>query len=61
MRIFSPIIVISLFALISLSCAEFKQAGRDIGHGTRDATRAIGHGTRDVVKSVKKDIHDATE
>ncbi len=69
---FPAIIVISLFSLISLSCAEFKQAGRDIGHGTRDATRAIGHGTRDaakaighgtrdVVKSVKKDIHDATE
>ena len=66
-----PAAVIGLFTLLSFSCAEFKQAGRDIGHGTRDVTREIGHGTRDAVKAighgsrdafneVKKDINDAT-
>ena len=31
-------------------CAHIKEAGRTIGHTTRDVTREIGHGTRDVVK-----------
>ena len=73
MRILSPtLILLSLFSLLSLSCAEFKQAGRDIGHGTRDVTRAIGHGTRDAAKAIghgsrdvyqaaKKEIQDATD
>jgi len=73
MRIYStPVIVVSLFALVSLSCAEFKQVGRDIGHGTRDVTRAIGHGARDATKAIghgsrdayhaaKKDITDAKD
>ncbi len=66
------IAIITLFALLSFSCAEFKQAGRDIGHGTRDLTRTIGHatrgtvkaigrGSRDVYRAVKKDIQDATD
>jgi hypothetical protein len=35
-----------------LSCAEFKEAGRTIGHTTRNVTREIGHGTRDVVRDI---------
>lgn len=31
-------------------CAHIKEAGRTIGHTTRDVTREIGHGTRDVAK-----------
>ncbi len=34
------------------ACAEFKEAGRTIGHTTRDVTREIGHGTRDAAKSI---------
>jgi len=65
------VVAIAMFSIQLFSCAEFKQAGRDIGHGTRDATRAIGHSTRDAVKAigeesrdiynkVKKDVHEAT-
>ncbi|VAW96491.1 hypothetical protein MNBD_GAMMA21-1032 [hydrothermal vent metagenome] len=68
----TPVVAISLFALLFFSCAEFKQAGRDIGHGTRDIIREIGHGTRDAVKAIghgsrdafnefKKDIKSATD
>ena len=48
-----------LFALLVLfstgllsSCAEFKDAGRTIGHTTRNVTREIGHGSRDVAKDI---------
>lgn len=45
------------------ACAQVKEAGRtvghttrdvatEIGHGARDVTREIGHGTRDVVQGV---------
>lgn len=39
-------------ALLLLSCAEFKEAGRTIGHTTRNVTTEIGHGSRDVVKEI---------
>ena len=38
-------------ALLS-SCAELKDAGRTIGHTTRNVTREIGHGTRDVARDI---------
>ncbi|MGR9012894.1 MAG: hypothetical protein ACU83U_04550 [Gammaproteobacteria bacterium] len=52
------------------SCAEFKEAGKRIGHMTRDVTREIGHGTRDaaieighgtrrVVKSIGQETNGA--
>jgi len=48
-----------LFALLVLcstgllfSCAEFKDAGRTIGHTTRNVTREIGHGNRDVARDI---------
>lgn len=34
------------------SCAEIKDAGRTIGHTTRNVTREIGHGTRDVARDI---------
>jgi hypothetical protein len=44
------------FALIICSllsaCAELKQAGRTIGHTSRDVAREIGHGTRDAAKDI---------
>jgi predicted small secreted protein len=41
-----------LFSTGLSSCAEFKEAGRTIGHTTRDVTREIGHGTRDAAKEI---------
>jgi hypothetical protein len=48
-----PKILIAISCCLYLSaCAEFKAAGRTIGHTTRDVTREIGHGTRDAAKSI---------
>lgn len=44
-----------------MSCAEIKQAGRDIGHATRDATKAIGHGTRDATRAIGHGTRDAVK
>jgi hypothetical protein len=47
------------------ACAQIKEAGRTIGHTTRDVTREIGHGTRDAAKAVgegvKKVVKSATD
>ena len=48
-----------LFVLLGCllsACAQIKEAGRTIGHTTRDATRAIGHGTRDAAKAVGEGV-----
>lgn len=47
----SALFVIFSMALLS-SCAEFKEAGRALGHMTRNVTREIGHGTRDAAKEI---------
>jgi predicted small secreted protein len=38
------------------ACAQVKEAGRTIGHTTRDVARAIGHGTRDAAKAVGEGV-----
>lgn len=47
------------------ACAQVKEAGRTIGHTTRDVATAIGHGTRDAAKAVgegvKKVVKSAPE
>ena len=48
---FLALVVIFSTGLLS-SCAEFKDAGRTIGHMTRNVTREIGHGTRDVARDI---------
>ena len=48
-------------SVMFISCAEVKQAGRDIGHGTRDATKAIGHATRDATKAIGHGTRDAVK
>lgn len=53
--------IIFVSAFVLLSCAEMKQAGRDIGHATRDVTRAIGHGTRDVTRDIGHGTRDAVK
>ncbi|MGZ5012398.1 MAG: hypothetical protein ACXV7E_00115 [Methylobacter sp.] len=48
--------LLALFVIFSmgslLSCAELKEAGRTIGHTTRNVTREIGHGTRDAAREI---------
>ncbi|MYM62635.1 hypothetical protein [Pseudomaricurvus sp. HS19] len=46
--------------LMACGCAEFKDAGRSIGHGTRDAMTSIGHGTKRVVNETAASIEDST-
>jgi hypothetical protein len=47
------------------ACAELKEAGRTVGHTTREVVTDIGHGTRDAAKAVgegvKKVVKSATE
>ena len=38
------------------ACAQVKEAGRTIGHTTRDVATAIGHGTRDAAKAVGEGV-----
>ncbi|MGZ8182207.1 MAG: hypothetical protein ACXWT1_09640 [Methylobacter sp.] len=45
-------ILLVIFSTGLPSCAEFKEAGRTIGHTTRNVTREIGHGTRDVAREI---------
>ena len=50
MDIAAKILVLLSSVLYLLSaCAEVKEAGRSIGHTTRNVTRDIGHGSRDTV------------
>ena len=49
-KFFSFLAILCLFS----ACAEFKEAGRSIGHTTRDVTTDIGHGSRDTVKAIGK-------
>jgi hypothetical protein len=49
-KLFAAVVLSSAWLLPS--CAEVKEAGRTIGHTTRDVTREIGHGTRDAVKEI---------
>jgi hypothetical protein len=54
-----------LLGCLLSACAQIKEAGRTVGHTTRDVTREIGHGTRDAAKAVgegvKKVAKSATE
>lgn len=65
------VLVLSLTWGFFHGCAPIKEAGRtighttrdvttEIGHGARDITREIGHGTRDVVRKVGEGARDAT-
>lgn len=60
--------MVSLLVLLGCllsACAQIKEAGRTIGHTTRDVTREIGHGTRDAAKAigagVKKVVKSVTD
>lgn len=49
-----------LFVVVG-GCAEFKEAGRSIGHGTRDAAESIGAGTKRVINETAEKIEEATD
>lgn len=47
--------------LLLFSCAEIKDTGRAIGHGTRDVAKTVGHTTRDVTKKIGHASRDAAK
>jgi len=60
------ILIVALATCCLLSaCAEVKQAGRTVGHTTRDVAKEIGHGTRDAAKDIgrgtKRVVAEATK
>ena len=50
-------------ALVALTggCADIKEAGRTVGHTTRDVTREIGHTTRDVTREIGHGTRDTVK
>lgn len=50
-KLFVFLVTIFSAGLLS-SCAELKEAGRTMGHTTRNVTREIGHGTRDAAREI---------
>ena len=53
--------LLAIVGLFIYACAPIKEAGRTIGHTTRDVTREIGHGTRDVAREVGEESRDAAK
>jgi hypothetical protein len=64
-KIFNPCLKIAFLLVLSgcllPACAQLKEAGRTIGHTTRDVTKAIGHGTRDAAKAVGEGVKKAVK
>jgi hypothetical protein len=54
-RVKIAFLLLLLVCLLS-ACAAIKEAGRTIGHTTRDVATAIGHGTRDAAKAVGEGV-----
>lgn len=38
--------------VLLMGCVELKQAGKTIGHASRDVAKEIGHASRDVAKGI---------
>ena len=46
-------LILTLVLSITLAaCVELNQAGKTIGHTSRDVAKEIGHGSRDVAKGI---------
>jgi hypothetical protein len=58
-------VVIAATLSLAFGCAELKDTGKTIGHGTKDVATAIGHASRDTAKAIgrntKKVVEDLTE
>lgn len=50
-----------LLGVETTGCAQFKEAGRTVGHTTRDVTREIGHTTRDVTREIGHGTRDTVK
>lgn len=46
---------------LTTACADIKEAGRTVGHTTRDVTREIGHTTRDVTREIGHGTRDTVK
>src|SRR5689334_8874113 len=66
------VFVLILACGFTYGCTQVKEAGRavghttrdvatEIGHGARDVTREIGHGTRDAVREVGEGTREVTK
>lgn len=53
-------LLLLVLACFAAACVQVKEAGRTIGHTTRDVTREIGHTTRDVTKRIGHGARDVT-
>ena len=42
------------------ACVQLKEAGRTIGHTTRDVTKEIGHGAREITREIGHGTRDVT-
>ncbi len=52
MKINRIITLSAVLVTLLAGCADLKDAGRTIGHATRDVTTTIGHATRDTTKAI---------
>ena len=57
----AKLILCVLLAGLLQACAQLKDTGRTIGHGTRDVATAIGHASRDTAKSIGKNTKKIVE
>jgi len=55
---FAKTIAVLSISLLLCHCAEFKDAGRSIGHGSRDAAKSVADGTKRVVNEITTDDPD---
>lgn len=46
---------------VTTGCTHIKEAGRTVGHATRDVTREIGHTTRDVTREIGHGTRDTVK
>jgi hypothetical protein len=49
------LLLTAFITITSTGCAEFKSAGKTIGHASRDAAVEIGHGTKRVFNEATAD------
>ncbi len=63
-NVMSLIVVVATCSLLG-ACVELKQAGRTVGHASREVTKEIGHASRDIAKEIsrgtKRVLNEATD
>lgn len=61
MMLSSVKVAVLAFVLVLTSCASIKDAGRTVGHTTRDVTKAVGHASRDAAKEIGHTTRDVVK